>query len=240
MPQPEATPGFLPPRPDLLVALGGQQAGQPLLFGWILGGEVPRGIVLKMEPLHDQQLALEPFTHPLFQVWSSVGPLMDPDVVPFRESEEPETSHAHVCSCCCLCFRRFSVRRRAEPLAGGHTPRLVLQSAGTQPALPGACEKVDPDTSPSGAVLRVITEPQGRWSQGPVTGCRGTWLQMGATAGLVVCGVLADSWQGEAVLQTRMLARSLANPGWVTRTLWGTQGLAAERSKISYITSFAP
>ena len=29
MPQPEATPGFLLLRPDLLVALGGQQAGQP-------------------------------------------------------------------------------------------------------------------------------------------------------------------------------------------------------------------
>lgn len=148
MPQPEATPGFLPPRPDLLVALGGQQAGKPLLFGWTLGGEVPRGIVLKMEPLHDQQLALEPFTHPPFQTLSSVGPLMDPDVVPFRESEEPETSHAHVCSCCCLCFRRFSVRHRAEPLASGHTPHLVLQSAETQPALPSACKKVDPDTSP--------------------------------------------------------------------------------------------
>ena len=103
---------------------------------------------MKMEPLHDQRLVLEPFAHPPFQIWSSVGPLMDPDVVPFRESEEPETSHAHVCSCCCLRFRRFSVRRRAEPLAGGHTPRLVLQSAGTQPALPGACKKVDPDASP--------------------------------------------------------------------------------------------
>lgn len=72
-----------------------------------------------------------------------------------------------------------------------------------------------------------------------MTGCQGMWLQMGATARLVVCGVLTDSWQGEAVLQTRMLARSLANPGWATRTLWGMQGLAAERSKISYITSFA-
>ena len=63
-------------------------------------------------------------------------------------------------------------------------------------------------------------------SQGPVAGCRGTWLQVGATARLVVCGVLTDSWQGEAVLQTRALARSLANPaGWVTRTLWGTKDL---------------
>lgn len=47
-----------------------------------------------------------------------------------------------------------------------------------------------------------MTEPQGRWSQGPVAGCRGMWLQVGATARLVVCGVLTDSWQGEAVLQT--------------------------------------
>lgn len=56
----------------------------PLLLGWALGGEVPRGIVLKMERLHDQQLALEPFARPPFQAWSSVRPMMDPDVVPVR------------------------------------------------------------------------------------------------------------------------------------------------------------
>ena len=44
MPQPEATPGFLPSRPDLLMALGGQQVGQPLLFGWTLGDEVPEAL----------------------------------------------------------------------------------------------------------------------------------------------------------------------------------------------------
>ena len=75
----------------------------------------------------------------------------------------------------------------------------------------------------------------GKMSQGPVAGCRGTWLQVGATARLVVCGVLTDSWQGEAVLQTRALARSLANPAWM-----GDEDVVGnERPKISYITSFA-